>query len=203
MATTSTRKTGGKSSNVKNANVKSSKEVNSVTEEINKDVIETSNNEVKEGKVREFSDRDLIPCVNVFPGYLGMTGRRSGNVYMWEAMGAVEHVEYQDLRSEILNKKSPYVYEPLFIVNDDDFLAKHKELANLYNRFYTPEEIVDKITNLTPEKMELFITSLPSGIKNSVKNIAATMIQEGTLDSVKKINKLDEIFGTKLGLYLQ
>lgn len=147
---------------------------------------------------KKFKDTDLIPCLCVFPGSVGMTGRRSGNTYLWEDMNVIEYVEYQDLKSEVLNKKSTYIYEPLIIVNDEEFLDQYPNLAKMYEEFYTPDEIMDKIESYNPEEMRDFINSLPAGIKSNIKNIAATMIQDGTLDSIKKIKVIDEIFETEL-----
>lgn len=161
--------------------------------------IEETNNEVTSVKEkREFHDTDLIPCLNVYPGAVGMTGRRTGNAYFWEDMGVVEYVEYKDLKSEVLNRSSAYIYEPLIMVTDDDFLQQNPRLEKMYNDFYTPSEIMDKMANSDPENMRNFIEKLPSGIKTNIKNIAATMIHDGTLDSVKKIKIIDEIFGTEL-----
>lgn len=168
-----------------------------------KDVIVEENTAEEEVKTtvkqkRKFKDNDLIPCLCVFPGSVGMTGRRSGNTYLWEDMNVIEYVEYQDLKSEVLNKKSTYIYEPLIIVNDEEFLDQYPNLAKMYEEFYTPDEIMDKIESYNPEEMRDFINSLPVGIKSNIKNIAATMIQDGTLDSIKKIKVIDEIFETEL-----
>ena len=154
-------------------------------------------------KIKKFNDEDLIPCLCVFPGSVGMTGRRSGNTYLWEDMGVVEYVEYQDLRSEVLNRKSSYIYKPLIIVEDNDFLDENKNLAKMYKDIYTPDEIVAKIKKSIPEDMRKFVNSLPSGIKNNVKNIASTMIKDGSLDSIRKVKILDDIFGTDLSMYSQ
>ena len=154
-------------------------------------------------EIKKFNDRDLIPCLCVFPGSVGMTGKRTGNVYLWEDMGVVEHVEYQDLRSEVLNKKSSYIYKPLIVIEDEDFLSQNQSLAKMYEDIYTPEEIVTKIRKASADEMKKFINSLPSNIKENVKNIAATMIKDGSLDSVRKIKVLDDIFETNLTMYSQ
>lgn len=45
--------------------------------------------------------------------------------------------------------------------------------------------------------MKLTINSLPSGAKESIKNIVSSMIMNGQIDSVSKIKTLDEIYDTK------
>lgn len=190
--TTSTAKTTTRKTAAKKTTAKAAKAV-----EVVEPVVETK------VEVKKFENTDLIPCICMFPGSVGMTGRRTGNVYIWEDMGAVEYVEYQDLKSEVLNKRSTYIYEPLIIVDDEDFLAQNQALADIYETFYTPDEIIDKIINSKPEAMKKFILALPSGLKQSVKNIAATLIKDGDLDSVRKINAIDDIFGTELIMFTQ
>ena len=118
-------------------------------------------------------------------------------------MGVVEYVEYQDLRSEVLNKKSAYIYKPLIIIEDEDFLLQNPSLAKMYEDICSPDDIVLKLRKSSIDEMRRFIIALPSGIKENVKNIAATMIKEGSLDSVRKIKVLDEIFETDLTMYSQ
>ena len=196
-------------------NVKSKKTNVKVEEaaeiELDVQVAEESIDEPKHAKVNEepikkakrFDDRDLIPCLCAFPGSVGMTGKRTGNVYLWEDMGVIEYVEYQDLRSEVLNKKSSYIYKPLIIIEDEDFLLQNPNLAEMYKDICSPDEIVLKLRKSSIDEMRRFILTLPSGIKENVKNIAATMIKEGSLDSVRKIKVLDEIFETDLTMYSQ
>ena len=179
------KKTVKTTSNKKKETLK--KDIESVNDDI---VVEEVTEPVK--KVRNFKDTDLIQCLCVFPGSVGMTGKRTKNVYMWEDMG-----------SEVLNKKAPYIYKPLIIVEDEDFLEQNPALSEMYKDIYTPEEVVDKIKNLTPEGVKKFVDSLPSGIKGNVKNIAATMIHDGALYDIRKIRIRDNIFETDLELYSQ
>lgn len=160
-----------------------------------------NNKETFSKEKRIFENTDLISCTCVYPGSVGMLGKRTGNKYLWEGMGVVEYIEYQDLRSEILNKRSVYIYEPLIIINNEDFLNQNPDLKKLYEDFYTPDEIIKNIKELELDKLIKFINSLPSGIKNNVKSIAATMIANGSLDSVKKIKALDGLFSTNLAMY--
>lgn len=193
---TAAKKTGTKTTAKKTSTVK--KEVEPVVEETVEEVIEEP---VK--KAKKFKDTDLVACLCMFPGSVGMTGRRSGNVYLWEDMGVTEYVEYQDLRSEVLNKKSMYIYKPLIIIEDEDFLMENPSLAKMYEDIYTPEEIVAKIKDSTPDGMRKFVEALPSGVKESVKNIASTMMHDGALYDIRKIRILDNIFETDLELYSQ
>lgn len=149
-------------------------------------------------KPRKFQQTDLIPCTNIFAGTTIMIGQKSGIMYTWGEMGQTEDVEYQDVIAEVLKKSSCYIYEPLIIIEDPEFLEQRPDLKRLYDKMYSPSELEHILNMSSPENMRNVIINLPKGVKESVKNLAATMIQKGTLDSVKKIKIIDEIFGTKL-----
>ena len=51
-------------------------------------------------------------------------------------------------------------------------------------------------------QMGEYIKALPVGCKNAIKGVAATMIDNGSLDSIQKIKALDEIFETNMLLTL-
>ena len=51
--------------------------------------------------------------------------------------------------------------------------------------------------------MEKAITALPKGAVDSLKHIASNKVSSGELDSIQKIKKLDEIFGTNLMLFTE
>ena len=154
------------------------------------------NTEKKEPK--KFEPTDLIPCTNIFAGTTVMVGNKTNNVYTWEGIGVTEYVEYQDIRSECLNKRSIYVYEPLIIVEDTDFVDEFPTLKQMYGNITSVEELKDLISNGSEDELRTAIEELPMGYRNSMRNIASTMIQEGDLDSVKKIRIIDELMGTEL-----
>ena len=197
--TTSTKKPTTRTTATKK--VVSKKVEDTVKETVTKELEDTAEEVVLKKETKEpkaFKDTDLIPCLCVFPGSVGMTGKRTRNVYHWDDIGSVEYVEFQDLRSEVLNKKSTYIYEPLIIISDDDFLDLNPNLHDLYSEYYTPDEIINVIEESSPEEMKDFIENLPYKMKDNVKTIASTLIQNGELDSIRKVKIIDKIFGTNL-----
>ena len=84
---------------------------------------------------------------------------------------------------------------------DEDFIAQNPKLAELYESMYTNSDLIE-ILNMPTTQMGEYIKALPVGCKNAIKGVAATMIDNGSLDSVQKIKVLDEIFGTNMLLTL-
>ena len=168
--------------------VKEAKEVQEVVEE---KVVPTE-------QPREFQKDDLIEVKSVFAGSCTLVGRRSGNVYVWETLGEIQYVEYQDLLAEITNRYSKYIYEPLLLIEDEDVINKNPKLKDLYDAMIDVEEIEDSLLNDSVEELRSILITLPSGLKETVKSVASTLMQDGALYDVRKIRLLDDLYHTAL-----
>lgn len=145
---------------------------------------------------RKFANDDYIRCVSMTSGELIMVGEKTKSVYKWADRGDEQDVEYQDL-IYATRAKSGFVFKPRFVIDDEDFLNQNLAVKELYETMYTFNDI-QEVLALDPQSMRQTIATLPDGAKDAIKSIAATMIANGTLDSVTKIKILDEIFDTQL-----
>lgn len=174
------------------------------TNMVNEEVVETvAVEDVKTATVtkpekKKFTSDEGIDCVSITSGELGMIGIKSGINYRWAERGDVTQVEYQDLVAAVRSNKS-YIFKPLFIIKNDDFVAEFPQLNRAYSAMYSIRDLRD-VLKMPAAQMKSTILSLPEGAKESIKNIAATMINNGSLDSIQKVKILDEIFDTKLML---
>lgn len=150
-------------------------------------------------KKKEYEENSPILCMSITCGELRMEGIKSGLQYTWLDRGDTTEVEYQDLVAAIRVAKMQ-VMSPCFIIEDEDFVERYPKLKEVYASIYSVGDLRKIITDLDAQSMKLTIMSLPEGAKNSVKNVAATMVQNGQFDdlSISKIKVLDELFGTNL-----
>ena len=153
---------------------------------------------VPEKKVRKFDANDGIRCRSIVQGGLYMEGKKTNMTYSWTDYGDISEVEYRDLVAEI-HSKSRYIFNPWFIIEDEDFLEQFPNVRDFYERSYTVKDL-KKILNLPVDQMIEEINKLPNGAKDSIKSIAAKQVSTGVLDSVSKIKALDNLFGTDLNL---
>lgn len=145
---------------------------------------------------KEFKNDDEIPCKSVTCGELLMIGKKTNRLYCWADCNDVEYVEYQDLLYSV-RERSKEVFSPRFIILDDDFISQNKELDSVYSDLYSFSDIRE-ILNQSPERLKVTLSTLPKGILDAIKGAAATGINNGTFDSIKKIKVLDEAFGTDM-----
>lgn len=153
---------------------------------------------IKQEKKKYDLDEEIM-TTSCTAGQLIMIGRKTGRFYTWENYGDQTPVEYQDLKAEQYISGSPYIYSPLFIIEDEEFIAlpENKKIADVYSNILSVEEI-DKLFSLDNISFERTVKKLPKGIQNSLKAIAAQKVQNGSLDSITKIKALDSILGTDL-----
>ena len=154
--------------------------------------------EVKKEK-RKYEQSEGILCKSITSGGLYMPGLKSNILYTWIDSGDQIEVEYQDLLAAIRSNNS-YVMRPFFVIEDEEFVSQFPQLKKLYYKLYSVGELKDVITDLSPADMKATILSLPQGAQDSIKHIASKMVSDGTLDSVRKIKILDEIFDTEMSV---
>lgn len=154
--------------------------------------------EVKKEK-RKYEQSEGILCKSITSGGLYMPGLKSNILYTWIDSGDQIEVEYQDLLAAIRSNNS-YVMRPFFVIEDEEFVSQFPQLKKLYDKLYSVGELKDVITDLSPADMKAAILSLPQGAQDSIKHIASKMVSDGTLDSVRKIKILDEIFDTEMSV---
>lgn len=146
---------------------------------------------------RRLTDGDYILCHSVTAGGLNINCR-SRNHYEFKDYGFKSEIEYRDL-VELVRKHSDHIFLPRIIIDDDDFLNEFPELRNFYREQFTTSDFKE-ILKLSPERMEREIENLPNDVKDTIKSLAATMVGNGEIDSVKKIRTLTKVFGTDFNL---
>lgn len=156
----------------------------------------------KESKPRKksFKPDDMITCVSVTPGELFFVGPKTKDLYTFADINDTVEIAFNDL-DYAAKSRDAMVYRPRFIIQDDDFLKLHKGLSNLYDSLHSVRDL-KSILFMNVREMEAAISTLPSSTKESLKTLAITMIDNGTLDSVQKVKKLDSIFDTEMLLRL-
>lgn len=161
-------------------------------------VSESEQPTTEKAQKKEFAQSDGIKCHSVVQGGLYYEGSKTGMLYSFSDYGDVTEIEYRDLVAAV-RTKSEYVYNPYFIIDDEDFLAEFPAVEKFYNDQISIKDL-KAILDLDIPKMTDAIQSLPKAAVESLKKIASTQIANGRLDSVKKIRALDELFGTDLNL---
>ena len=166
------------------------------TEDIVETVVKTESVEpVKEKKV--FTDSDYILCRSVWSGGLNVVSQ-SGNLYEFRNYGSECEINYRDLVT-MIRRGSQHVFLPRFVILDEDFLEDFPTIKRVYGTMYTMNDLVE-ILELPVSRMRAEIEKLPKATKDSMRNLIATQIATGKLDSISKVRALTEIFNSDFNL---
>ena len=177
-----------------------------VLKEAMKEVVKETMEEVKPVVVTEpvvveekktFTDSDYILCRSVCSGGLNIVSQ-SGNLYEFKDYGAECEINYRDLVT-LIRRGSEHVFLPRFVILDEDFLEDFPTVQRVYGEMYTKDDLV-AILELPLSSMKSEINKLPESIKNSMRNLVATQIANGKLDSIAKVRALTEIFNSDFNL---
>ncbi len=175
---------------------KVTKPVDAPVEEVKEEKVKV---EKKAKKKKTFVSTDGILCRSVTPGALYIDGQKSGMTYVFANYGDETEIEYRDLKAMVMTQANR-MFTPNFIVEDEDFISEIPQLAKFYEKQFTIKDL-RKILELPVGEMVETINELPTGAKENMKSIVATAIENGTLDSIRKIRALDEIWGTSFAMF--
>lgn len=160
------------------------------------------NKDVSEAKSekKKFSPDEMITCISITPGEMFYIGKKSQTLYTFANINDTVEIEFRDL-DYAARAKDEMMYKPRFVIQNDSFVKLHPALDTVYSNLHTTKELKD-ILKMSPKQMEKVILSLPEGAKEAIKTIAATMVDNGTLDSIQRVKIIDAIFGTEMLLKL-
>lgn len=153
-------------------------------------------------KKAEHDPTDLIKCRSVVQGVLLFKGPKSQTDYRWDAANDIVEIEYQDLRAARVSKHA-FLMRGYFIIEDNDLLDEEEwaEVKKKYGEMYSRKDLtaILKIDNVN--EMIRVIQNLPDGVRGQMGSIAKGLMDNGQLDSIKKITALDRLLGTDLMLF--
>ena len=188
----STKKTKPTTENVVEPKVEVVKETVETVEEV-KETVAPAPKKVNKPK---HEPNELILCRSVRFGELRLIGPKTHMPYSWANEGDVREVEYQDLVSwKALGSR--YLFDPMIIIEDEDIV---EEWGADFGKLYEGLQEVDlKAMFKLPERQFIAqLKKLPEGMKSTVQNMAYSMVQDRTIDSLRIIDAIDKILGTEL-----
>lgn len=154
-------------------------------------------NNVNQNNSNDNRSKRYVLCRSVTNGGLNINCR-SGNVYEFKDYGLDCEIEYDDLVT-LVRKHSDHIFLPRFVIEDDDFLKEFEQVAKCYEKLYTLSDL-NKILTLPPVQMTEQIKAMPKNVFDNLRSLVASKIADGSIDSVKRIRALSEIYDSDFNL---
>jgi hypothetical protein len=137
----------------------------------------------------------LVPIMNVTNGTLIYQSRKSGSEFQFDRYGDIEYIELYELLT-MRSSQRKFLDEPMIIVLDDE-VADYLGLTRLYKKLTHATEI-DRVFNMPLDQFKDIVESTPKGLAHLIISKAKEKIDSGELDSVQKIQVLEEIYKVQL-----
>ena len=169
-----------------------------VTADITTEPAVTEVVETKPAK-KVFEPNEGVRCRSVTHGKLFVNGVKTGMKYIFFDYDDDVEIEYRDLVG-LVRARDKAVYNPRFIIMDEDFIAEYPTLRKFYSEHFSTTNL-GEILDMPNAQMKEAIANLPKSAVESLKAIAVNRISSGEIDSVRKIKALDEVFNTDLSLF--
>ena len=99
----------------------------------------------------------------------------------------------------LIRRGSDHVFLPRFVILDEDFLTDYPTVQKVYGTMYTRNDLID-ILDLPIPQMKREIEKLQKATKDSMRNLIASQIANGRLDSISKVRTLTELFDSDFNL---
>lgn len=145
---------------------------------------------------KKWEQNTPVLCRSVCPGWLGVSGK-SGQYYIFTAPGDECEIEYGDLYA-LKNRRSAYIFEPLFIIDDVELLEEPRwhDVAQFYNEKVYGLSDIDYALNVPLNQFQSTLEKLPKGLRKALTVEVAERIENKTFDSINKIRIIDSVCGT-------
>lgn len=137
----------------------------------------------------------FVTVKNGFSGRLVYKSSRTNEKFVWEEFGSEQDIELQELK----NAKSAHkaYFENNWFLFDDPEVISYLGVEKFYAAALSFEDFEDLFTN-SPEDVKARIATMPDGQRQSLVFKAKQMIANGTIDSMKMVNALEESLGVEL-----
>ena len=158
--------------------------------------IEDVSTEKKQYRVKKNLDPNMIVTVkNGFQGLLVYKSRRTNERFVWETFGDEQDMDLQELKNARNSSKT--FFENNWFLIDDPEVLEYLGVSQYY-KYALNFDSFDGLFNKSPDEISDTISRLSTGQKKSVAYRAKELIANGSIDSIKVINALEESLSIEL-----
>jgi len=133
--------------------------------------------------------------MNTTTGKVLYKSKKTGAEWVLTEYGDTDQIEVSELIT-MKNAHPRYLKEPWLMILDDD-VVNYLGLSKLYKNVLDPDEL-DELFKISNKKFEKILKDAPRGMKQLIVGTAKQKLENGTFDSIKKKELIEETFGIEL-----
>jgi len=144
---------------------------------------------------RKVQRDDIVSIMNTTTGKVLYKSKKTGAEWVLTEYGDTDQIEVSELIT-MKNAHPRYLKEPWLMILDDD-VVNYLGLSKLYKNVLDPDEL-DELFKISNKKFEKILKDAPRGMKQLIVGTAKQKLENGTFDSIKKKELIEETFGIEL-----
>lgn len=144
---------------------------------------------------QSFKDTDLITVMNGLNGSLTHRSPSTGRTWLFADFGQTNRLPYSELLH--IRNVNPKVFKDCWLVVLNKQIQEDFGLIEQYDNILLPENI-EEVFNKDVEELNLFIDSLPKGMKTTFIAKAKDLYHSGEIDSRKMTDFIQNKFNLSL-----
>lgn len=159
------------------------------------EVVETAPQRAR--RVVNIDLNDYIPCRSTQTNLI-YKSNRTGEKIVWSEFGDVQEITFGELKT----MKATYgrFFSQGWLIVEDEEAINHLGLGRTYGNMLEVEDL-DEFFGASEDEMERILQNVPQGFKKSLAVFARERIQDGRLDSNRKIKLLEELLQVELKMF--
>lgn len=138
-----------------------------------------------------------ITVKNGAQGVLVYKSAHTGEKFEWDEFGSEQEIELKELKNAKNSAKKFFINNWFMFDSDFDWVIDYLGVRQYYKHSLTVDNF-DSIFDKSPADLKRLIGEMSAGQKKTVTYRAAQKIQDGEIDSRKKIAALEEALGVEL-----
>lgn len=139
------------------------------------------------------SPNEEVLVQNGFWGMLTYISKRNGTPLMFNQFGDSDYISFGELQT--MRSTQPAFFSNNWILIDDDEVLEALGMSKYYENSFRRAEDFEEFFDKPLKQFKSILAKLPATQKKVLFAIAKEKIDNGEIDSLKKIDALEEAFG--------
>lgn len=142
----------------------------------------------------KYNKDDEIWVVSQCPGVMVYVSRRTGYKIIWGEIGVGQYVSFEELTA--MANGQPKFFQRNWVSMDFDVLVALR-MDKYYVNSVQAEEY-EQIFDMPISEMEAKLSNIPEGQRDTVEIWAHQLVDQGKIDSIKRIEAIERALGISL-----
>ena len=144
---------------------------------------------------KDIDESQYVTVRNGFHGVLVYESNRTKELFTWDSFGDDQEMQLRELKNAKSSAKAFFINN--WFMFDEDWIIDYLGVGKYYKHTISIDKF-DDIFKQSPDELKVTLSEMSDGQKNTLAYRARTLIEEGKIDSLKKISVIEEGLGIEL-----